>query len=399
MNDVARRSLQKLLASAERAWGRRGEISASLVFSEASNSEYFALASATEKRVCHSTLIHAEHKGAITVEWDKRAGHNNQVKRIRLVDGNALAELLDIVPRWRAIEDAAQLLIPCERTFPIIASLLAAWRNGRQPRGLQPTDARAIADAARAIEYCRANGTQDVPIRRLSTQLGFDSKHIESLTAALDLLTAADLDQVSREPEEVFAGLGIVKHPLPVLLSGPATLNLNDRSTFTLPLPYAGVSPTAIASIRVDADCRYVLSVENLTSFHELTQFESSEVLLIYSNGMPSPSWCRLYQRLVAELPDRCVIWHWGDVDGGGYRIAARIAEICIAQQRRLRLHLMNPAVLPSERRRRSLDTRERTQMERLARQMNWTKEAEGLLSHPYAFEQEALDVFLPGPS
>lgn len=396
MNAVAQSSLRKLLTSAERAWGRHGEISASLVFSQASNPGYFALASAADKRACHAALIHAEHTGAITIEWDKSAGHHNQIKRIRLLDGNKLAGLLDIMPRWRAIEEAGQALTPWNGKFPVIRSLMVAWRDGRRPRSLQPSDAAAIAQAAGAVEYCRANGTQDISIRRLSTQLGFESKRIESLTAALDLLTSEDLDQVARDPEEVFAELGIVKHPLPVLLSGPAMLTLNNRSAFALPAPYAGISPTAIASVQVAPSCRYVLSVENLTTFHELTQLESNEVLLIYSNGMPSPSWFRFYERLLAELPAHCAIWHWGDIDGGGYRIAARIAGVCVEQQRQLRLHLMNPAVLPTERRRRSLDARERTQMERLARQMSWTKEVEGLESHPYAFEQEALDILLP---
>lgn len=397
MNAAAQTALRALLAKAERAWTRNDKKSISLVFSQARCPDYFSLSSAIDKRACHAILMHAQHVGAIVIEWDTSAGHQNQIKRISLQDEDKLATLLEITPRWRVIEEATHALSEWKANFPIVSALLLAWREGRKPRSLDPSDAPLVVDAARTIEHCRIQGTQDISIRRLSAQLGFDSKHIESLTPTLDLLTATGLDQSARETEEIFAELGIVKHPLPILLSGPAKVALEDGTTFALPAPYAGLAPDSIASVRLADSCRHVLSVENLTTFHELSQFRSPHVLLVYSNGMPSPSWRRFYGRLLKDLPENCHIWHWGDVDGGGFRIATRIDGVCREQGRVLGLHMMNPALLPTGRSRRSLDARERSEMERIAQQMGWTNELNGIASHPSAYEQEALELILPG--
>lgn len=393
---IAYKSLRRLFEQAERAWARSGEPKASLVFSRASNPEYIGLSSFAEKQAYHAVLLHAEHRGAIAIEWDRNAGFQNQVARVRLRDGNALSEVLNAVPRWRSVEEATQLCTPLAGSFPIIGAVLGAWREGRKPRGLQACDARLLVDAAKAIDYCRQNSQQDMTVRRLSTRLGFDSKRLESLVPALDLLRASGLDEIPRDSEELFSELGIVKHPLPILLSGPATLGLRDDTTLATPAPYAGLAPNSIASVRVSDACKYVLSVENLTTFHELAEMQTPDVLLIYSNGMPSPSWCRFYGRMLGDLPSICRVLHWGDIDGGGYRIAAHIASVCRACKRTLMLHMMNPAVLPEQRSWRPLDTQEQTHMKRIAQELGWEIELRGISERPLAYEQEALDLVLP---
>jgi hypothetical protein len=396
MNAVAFAALKRLLSKAERAWARDDRSTLSLVFSQASHPEYFHLSSAADKRDCHSVLTHAQHIGAILIEWDLSAGQNNQIKRISLKDPDKLASLLGVTPLWRAIEEATNILESWIPKFQNIPDLLAAWRNNRKPKGLSPDNATLIADAAKTIDYCRALDTRDVSIRRLSTQLGFDSKHIESLKPALDLLISGDLDQPAREADEIYSELGIVKHPLPILMSGPANVMLENNTVFRLPIPYVGLAPDSILSVQIEDTCRYVLSVENLTTFHELAQLKSLHVLVIYSNGMPSPSWRRFYGRLLTHLPVGCQIRHWGDVDGGGFRIAASIANICLEQKRNLTLHMMNPSTLPSNLKRRPLDTREKAQIARIAEIMSWSDILTGINSHPFAFEQEALELCLP---
>lgn len=396
MSTESRDVLLRLLAAAERSWARTGEASASLVFSKASNPDYLALSSYADKQAYHSALLHAEHKGAITVEWDTRSGYQNQITRIRLRNAEALAEVLGVVPRWQALERAARALEPWQSKFTILPSILQAWRNGRKPRSLQLVDYQLLVDAARTIEHCRQNVTQDISIRRLSAKLGFDSKHVESLASALDLLGAVDIDQPAREPEEVFGELGIVKHPLPVLLSGPMDLNLADGTTFTVPAPYVGLAPNSVESVCLQNSCRCILSVENLTTFHELAEIGSPHVALIYSNGMPSPSWRQFYGRLLTGSSMNCRILHWGDIDGGGYRIAARIGNVCNEHHRDLALHMMDPGRFAKEVSRRPLNARERAQMERIAQKMGWTAELRGIADQPFAYEQEALDITLP---
>lgn len=390
-------ALSRLLERAERGWARSGKTTAALVFTEASNPEYLALRSFVDKQAYHALLIHAEHKRAISIEWETAAGPQHQVKRIRIQDADVLAELLNVVPRWRALERAREALEPLFATFPVTHAILAAWQQGRKIRGwLDVADIEQLLDAARTIARRQANDREEVSVRRLSAQLGFDSKRLESLAPAIDLLTSIDLDQPSRDPEETFAELGIVKHPSPVLLSGRATLKMHDGVLLPVPSPYVGVAPDSVASVQLSHLCRAVLSVENLTIFHDLTALASPSVLLIYSNGMPSPSWRRFFGRMLSELPHHCRLHHWGDIDGGGYRIAAHIANLSHQHGRTLGLYRMNPATLPHESSLRALTEREKAQMERLAQTWAWSAELDGLRARPMAYEQEALDLDLP---
>lgn len=393
---AAQKCLRRLLDQGERAWARTGEPKASLLFSEASNPEYLGLQSFSEKQTYHAALLHAEHVGAITVEWDTGAGHQNQVKRIRLRDGDVLARLLEAVPRWLAIEEALRACSPLMERFPILNGVIAAWREGRKPRGVDPGQVSLLVDAAKAIDYCERNTLQDVTVRRLSTRLGFDSKHLEALAPALDLLRADRLDDPPTEREDLFSALGIVKHPLPVLLAGPALIRLAGKAVLNAPVPYVGLAPNSIEQVEPIASCRRVLSIENLTTFHELTETRPQDTLLLYSNGMPSPSWKRFYDRVLDGLPDTCQSIHWGDIDVGGYRVAAQIAVLCRARGRKLHLYMMNPVRHPKEHSRRALEQQEMAYMLRLAKEWEWEDELKGIQEQPLAYEQEALDLLLP---
>src|SRR5690606_39518586 len=47
-----------------------------------------------------------------------------------------------------------------------------------------------------------------------------------------------------------------------------------------------------------------LLSIENLASFHEAAALRGdAPVLLLYTGGMPSPTWRAAYARLLAGLP------------------------------------------------------------------------------------------------
>lgn len=395
MSTPAHAALLRLLRAGERAWARKGRPDASLRFSAASNSEYLSLESHSDKQAYHALLAHAERKGAIAIEWDPAAGIRHQVRRIVLRDADALAELIGVVPRWRAIATAAVALSPWQDRFPNLAHLVTAWRQGRKPRGFEPTDFGLLVDAARTIEHCQKSDRQETPIRRLSAQLGFDSKRLESVSSALDLLLSESVDAPAREVEEVYAELGIVKHPLPALIAGNTDICLSRDVALHVPAPYIGVAPDAVTAVRTASTCRFIVSVENLTIFHELAARVSDSVV-VYTNGMPSPLWRRFYAHVLQGAPVGAKILHWGDIDGGGYRIAAVLARVCKDRGRSLQLHLMDPSKLPRESSWRPLAPDERSEMERIATEMGWDTEFAGIRLCPHAYEQEAIDIVMP---
>lgn len=394
---VARSALEKLLRKAERAWAQQAEREHSLVFSEASFPEYFKLPLREDKSAVHAELRNAERSGAISIEWDRRAGDDGQIARIRLVDADVIASLIGETPSWVHFERAETKLRPW-LAIPNIQFVLARWRAGKPVRSMSPERALDFVDACKVIEACQtASSNEDVPIRRLSASLFSDSKRIESIGSALDVLTAESLDTPWREFEDVFSGLGLVKHPQPVLIAGAGLIELHDGTRLTIPKPYVGLAPQSIRRIMLSDGADYVLTVENLTTFHEIALGKAGQPsgVIIYTVGMPSPALLRVYRLCVQEaLPsNHGRRFHWGDIDLGGFRIAA-----CLARQHssKLQLWLMDPLPHPAAPSRKALSSDETREITRISSQYGWEKEAGHIASDGRAIEQEVLQLTIP---
>lgn len=93
---LARKALERLLARAENAASKgpaqtdRAGRSVTLPLSEKSFPEYLRLQLHADKAVCNANLQLAERDGAISIEWDSRAGERAHVQRIVLCDGARL---------------------------------------------------------------------------------------------------------------------------------------------------------------------------------------------------------------------------------------------------------------------------------------------------------------------
>jgi len=227
--------------------------------------------------------------------------------------------------------------------------------------------------------------------RVLSTALFRDSKRIEALNRHLDILTAETLSSPAREWTEVFAELGLIKEPLPMLFAGAGSIVL-DPGCVSIVAPFVGLASNAIVAFR--GEPQWILSIENLTTFHQTSQALNGREggLIVFTGGMPSPSWRRAYRRILDCVSPLVPVYHWGDIDRGGFRIAAKIAS-CVPTGR---------AYLPWKMDARTIDSALVTQaapavqkeMARYARNAGWSDLAAGLPA--LTCEQEALAVAIP---
>src|SRR5690606_7923222 len=113
--------------------------------------------------------------------------------------------------------------------------------------------------------------------------------------------------------------------------------------------------------------------------------------------GMPSPAWRALYRRIVAGLPDTTDLYHWGDIDEGGFRIAATLGTDVCREGRTLRHWLMSPDTIGKQAPRREATSSALARMAYWADKAGWEEIGVDLLKQGFRLEQEALEPVLPG--
>lgn len=401
MSEVASKALRRLLELAENAASRPNSGKAvTLRLSQASFPDYLQLRSASEKTACNSALLLAEHRGAIAIRWDTRAGERAHAERLDLVDGRLLAKHLGVTPRWDAVDAARGALEPHVSRYPALEGVLDCWRRGVAARGTRPGEVSEWLDAIRVVEFGETLKGQDVPVRRASAKLFGDSKRIQRLSALVDALKQGTVNSPTRDEEEVLQEIGLVRFPPTWMLSADADV-VCAAGTLQLVAPYVGLAPTAIQAFRFREEVGCVLTVENLTTFHEAAQQRAEQpgFVVVYTGGMPSPSWCRVYTLLLQALPTSARVVHWGDVDAGGFRIAGHLAAMCEASGRRLELHSMcGMTILPENGMARgSLRSEELSQIRRICERWGWQDAAADVEAHRLAVEQESMPFSWPG--
>lgn len=344
----ARRVLERLFRRAEALLLAGDARPASLSMSgKRDGAEYLALRGAAEFEAFHARIALAERAGAITADRDRYRDDGERLKRLTVRDMTALALDLGIECLGDRLARAEVELGSWTVPFPVIAEVLAAWRAGRKVRGRGPEAADALADAARASKALQVDARSERILRKASVELLGNSKRLESLTTWLDLLVTGELAPSGLEDEQVWSALGLRKEPQPLLLAGRGTVELDDGSRHVLPGRWLGFPVEGIRSLTTGT--RVLLTIENLTSFHEAAALRGeAPVLLLYTGGMPSPAWRSAYARLLEGLPADAALYHWGDIDRGGYRIAAKLAEQAKGCGRSLLPWLMSPEVLPA---------------------------------------------------
>lgn len=400
MNPIAREALGKLLRRAENASAREANVrTISLKFTEESFPAYFSLATHAEKDACHGDLQLAQRDGAIAIAWERQAGARNQIERITLSDRDALARHLGAIPRWDAVAVAASAFTVHFDRHPLLRDVIELWRRGAKARGTDPADVKDWLDSIGVVDHCKDSGTMDIPVRRLSANLTGDSKRVERLWPIIDALVQANIEAPVREAEDVFNEIGLVKFPPTLLIAGELSAEIGQRRVKVEP-PYLGFSPPAITGFTVSAPISALLTVENLTTFHEMAvrRHESPQTLVLYTGGMPSPSWKRVYKILLSALPIAAKVVHWGDMDAGGFRIADHLAACAKECGRSLTLHSMpSEDLLPTSAiARRELVHAEIDQIERICGSHRWDKASEWIVKHRLAVEQESVQISWP---
>jgi len=381
--------LSGLLARGERARLRGSSRAIQTTFAN-EDSPYWRLGYAQRQHV-HVRFAAAEHAGAVQLRWARQGGDDRPLENIRLLDADKLAAFLGIASRSETLQKSRDTLTPWLTTHPRVIELLDAWEHLKTPRGLGTESTPDVADALLVLDALQLEQSEDQIVRVFSRRLFRDSKRIEALVRHIDLLTAEQLGSPARQQEEVFGALGLVKEPQPFLMVGTGSLTLESTQGCPVAKPFIGVSGRhVVAYAGMPA---WVLSIENLTTFHQASQHpDAGAGLILYTGGMPSPSWCRAYATILESIPSHISVYHWGDIDQGGFRIAAHIRRKCI--HRHAFLPWLMDATQLSGTALSEVTEAERSRMARHAHDASWDALSRHMLAQ--TIEQEGIAIRLP---
>ncbi len=303
----AHATLERLLRKGERARLRGDESPASLpMTTTASAGDYLALQTLAEREAFHAAIALAARARAIDVERDRHRSDGERLLRITVADLDALAAHLGLELLDTRAARAEGLLQPWQERFPVLDAVLQTWRRDRPVRGQGPEAAADLADAARAVAALQDAGGGERILRRESVRLFGDSKRLERLTPWLDLLATGDTAASGLAREEVWSAIGLRREPQPLLLAGRGHVDL-DGTVLPLVRPYLGLPMEALRSLTSDA--RYLMTIENLASFHHAAAHPAAaQGLLLYTGGMPSPAWRRACARITAGLQAKATL-------------------------------------------------------------------------------------------
>lgn len=352
---------------------------------------YSELRSWQHKQECDETFLAARDAGAVTLQRDKQNPNDGLFERLELVDVQALARFLGRSTYADQLAQTVAQLEPLKADFSVITEVIGRWNSMAKVRGLGPQNPAAWIDAAKTIRACaaRSQGAISAPVREFSARLFQDSKRIEELTVQLDVLLSGSLEELPRAAAQVWQELGLFREEHPILLAGRVQVE-RERSTGLIDAPYMGLPAATI--LRIASPVSLVMTIENKTTFHSQAKRRHDEsVLLIYTAGMPSPSWRAMYGRVLASLPPSTPVYHWGDIDEGGFRIASAIATVSQAVGFQLRPYAMSPGdVPPAMRVKASARTLER--IHHFASSAGWYDLGQSVVQAGFIAEQEALD-------
>ena len=384
--ELAHQALRRLLRAADKY--AAGTTTRRAALSGKALADYHQLPRLQDKETYDAVMAHAQAEGAITLQ---RPRHEPQsfISRIELADADKLAGLLHQETHAVKICRAQDTLAVCLADYPVLHEVISAWEKLKKVRQTTPEHAGRWHDACQTINWCREQeqrGITESAVRDASALLFKDSKRIENLHPCLDVLLTGNLAGEARPETEILQELGLYREPQPVRLAGNVLLR-RTRGDFPPDFPYSALPPSAIHGLA--AQPAQILTIENLTTFHVWTrQHGDSNTLCLYTAGMPSPAWRALYGRLLAGLPPDVPVYHWGDIDEGGFRIAALISRCAAASGHILRPWKMRPAEIPATQHR-PASAHTLAQMVKYARDAGWEDMVRELEDAGIVAEQE----------
>lgn len=279
-------------------------------------------------REINDSLLEIEEAGVIRLEYEK----NGIIKKAVLANEkiSECYSMLGRVPRRQKQESLLSVIdrILSDRTDSRYQSLTLYLKEQQKRiarnRNVEFYDGdiekyRQFLEMAAAV----LENEEETYIRDFSIKLFHDSKTAEELRSKVQSMLYQYGE--SEEKEHILEENGIVNTPTYVYIKGCAEIVLGgqhiDLKNIRGDLALSSETLKDLSSVAVTG--RKVITVENLTSFHD---FNNSEYFVIYLGGFHNRTRRNFLKKVYDDNPG-CSYFHFGDIDAGGFYIVNHLRE------------------------------------------------------------------------
>jgi len=336
MSDKGKLS-SRLLDKMVRACNKTDGIIAASMGITSSRFNWYHEASTTDRLSAHEALEQFSLRcPALTLEYKKQGFDAVPVlSKITVSDGAQFLAEAGVTPKVEELEfsaSEADTLLAIAPTWlkKILQELPELWRTGHACQGFLPKHLNKLKLAIKVINWMDSSGADACDYRTASVHALGDSKLLEKnvrgIAQVLKLKSPEQLENLS--DSEVLETFGLSKFGTELKFRGPCMIDYpKGGMNITLASPYISLPTDDIASIVcIDTPC-YILLIENLTTFRRYCNHIKDKSLVIYTGGFPSNAWVRLMAPMLKTLPHTTKLFHWGDIDIGGYRILSYLTQ------------------------------------------------------------------------
>jgi Uncharacterized protein conserved in bacteria C-term(DUF2220) len=364
--------------------------------------DYTAVRGPAAQDEFHRVLQDAERAGAVTLEQERVGRFTGEFARVRLVDPDSLYRFLVRQPAASNANKARRTILAAigdiltdPRFQLIVQEAIDAWTNSKRFYGLSVSDVDTLLTALRLTHGIVHLSGPDIDHRTFSRRVVKDSKALERMEGRVaELLKRLDPSLAGEEPREVLEASGIVRRAHLLQVKGPLHLHSNAVKIDGTGAAFIGLPWTAVRQTSLSYPVDYVITVENPTSFWRYCTEINGNYLALLTDGFPARDVVSSMVHLVRTargIAPNTRLYHWGDIDGGGLRIAAHLED---AFGSSIELHQRDSALAATL----GSPIQSRKGLERLAmrsgeigRVARWLQTEEGKM-----LEQEELDPSMP---
>lgn len=300
----------------------------------------------------HRVLKDAERSGGIALEKNRLGRFTGELARVRLLNAEMLYKFLSRSSA-ESIADATHSTIGAsipeivkDRFFKdIVEDAAAAWRLNKRFVGLTPANINAFITLLRLTHGIINLAGRDIDHRTFSRRTVKDSKALEqSEGRVVQLLKRWNRNFEGDEPREILEACGIVRRAHVLFVKGPVRVSSDDLKLEGTGELFIGLPWSSVQRAVLSRPVQYIITIENPTSFWRYCLEVKGCYLALLSDGFPARDVLSSMVHLVksARSIQEAPIFHWGDIDAGGIRIAAHLED---AFEASITLHLMSPAL------------------------------------------------------